>query len=821
MHQEGRILSTDEELKWILEAYGDRYGEAAEEEVPINIPVSDTHVQICSQELDAQLQALHPRKAVPKGTAQPILLKACHECVADIVTHEVNEKWRQHPLQVDQAWSDASVALLPKPHGRSGSPLDWRPIGIQDALGKCVMSSIVRQARSEIIKLVQKFPQTAYIPGRHTGTALRRVFAHCHQIRLLSQSDRLTVHDRASGKHQQQCTGGLQISLDLSAAFDTVRWSHLKQALDLAGTPIHLQEVLLTWLVQVRYLFRHRDQAGHVTPKWGLRQGCVASPILWAAFTSLLCATLNDQLGETWTQEHATLYADDSHLQWRFQSYAQLERCLDEVQIAFKVFRLFHMKINIEKTKAILKVIGTLKSKVQKNFIRHHAQERRLLLSPKDPTRWLPLVSQTEYLGLIISYSSFELQSMRHRIAKANKRRWAMASILHTRKISVKYKLQLWRSCILSTLTYGLHTCGLTGDQLLEAQRHMMRHVRAVVSNQAHLTGDTHEYIMNTYNVATFADCLQQAQNREQVAAEKHQDWMWNQEWHTHLVQQLQIRTSSPQPDDTADCWMCHHCDASFVTSAALKTHARRMHGLQEENHNIFNKAKHSVDGLPKCSSCHKVFSKWQTLAEHINKNRCTKLLCVSEQPPENQIDKFEHMPAATTQNNVLCRRPEVVQAANQGINAFIKMQHVTSQLLQTCALCGQWCTSHRTVKRHYQYSHADVLQKFDKQITALVTRKASACPTCHFCTAKCKDWREHIRKCTVAWQCAVLVILQQDDGSGVGRVLRGSQDKPGEGTEKTPSGGRTDSIRSSEQGPGPQRAERRLLTSFFGPGWH
>ncbi|CAE7876320.1 unnamed protein product [Symbiodinium microadriaticum] len=88
LHQEGRILSTDEELKWILEAYGDRYGEAAEE-------------------LDAQLQALHPRK--------------------------VNEKWRQHPLQVDQAWSDA--------------------------LGKCVMSSIVRQEQPfvEYLHIAIKF----------------------------------------------------------------------------------------------------------------------------------------------------------------------------------------------------------------------------------------------------------------------------------------------------------------------------------------------------------------------------------------------------------------------------------------------------------------------------------------------------------------------------------------------------------------------------------------------------------------------------------------------------------------------------------------
>ena len=69
---------------------------------------------------------------------------------------------------------------------------------------------------------------------------------------------------------------------------------------------------------------------------------------------------------------------------------------------------------------------------------------QRLLLSPRDPELWLPLVTQTEYLGLIVSYGPFELQSLRHRVAKANGRRWAMASILHSRKLSVGYKLQFW-----------------------------------------------------------------------------------------------------------------------------------------------------------------------------------------------------------------------------------------------------------------------------------------------------------------------------------------------------------------------------------------
>ena len=227
-----------------------------------------------------------------------------------------------------------------------------------------------------------------------------------------------------------QCCGGLQISLDLSAAFDLVRWDHLKTATDLAGTPSHLQEVLLTWLVQVRYIFHHRGETGCLTPHWGLRQGCSGSPLLWSAFTSLLCVTLDAQLGTGWAAQHATLYADDSHLCWCFMSHPQLTQSIAEAKAAFQIFRTFHMRTNVAKTKAILKAVGTLRSRVHKEYVRTNTsnQTRRLLLSPRDPEPWIPLVSQTEYLGLIICYGSFETQSLRHRVAKANARRWAMAS---------------------------------------------------------------------------------------------------------------------------------------------------------------------------------------------------------------------------------------------------------------------------------------------------------------------------------------------------------------------------------------------------------
>ncbi|CAE7208423.1 unnamed protein product [Symbiodinium sp. CCMP2592] len=731
LHRDGCILNTADELAWIVQAFGDRYGMGTNDKGWEPQGHAAPYPLVQASELAHLLSHLNVRKAVPRDSAPALLWKACGAHVANIIADDVSSQWLQTPTKVDNRWSDAEVALLVKAHGRMNTPLDLRPIGLQDPLGKGIMSILIQQAREEISHLIRRFPQTAYIAGRSTSTALRQVFSHCRDVRQMTQGERLTIHQRKDGRAQAQCCGGLQISLDLSAAFDLLRWQHIKEALDLAGTPLFLQEILLTWLVQVRYIFWHRDQSDVVTPKWGLRQGCTASPLLWSAFTSLLCITLEAKLGDGWTSKHATLYADDSHLRWRFFSFPSFEHTMREVRIALNVFRSFNLQINIEKTKAILKVVGTMRTRVYKEYIRKTGKDTpdRLLLSPRDPEQWLPLVPQTEYLGLIISYGAFELQSLRHRVSKANGRRWAMASILHSKKMGVGYKLQFWRSCVLSIMTYGLHCCGLTGDQAQEAQRAQMKHVRAIVNSQAHLTGDTHEQIMQRFNIPHFAELLRHAQEREARAADLHQDWMWSADWQQYLLQQLLTRTSDHTPDEEDNIWSCPICEASFTSAAALKTHARRTHSIVEEHPIVFNKALHSEGGLPTCSGCHKKFSKWQFLAHHINQNSCPNMI---RQPvPVDKTGELRNMPVAAADDSIsatICQQPDVVQASEKGINAFIPLKHITTVLRQTCGLCGQWCSSHRTVKIHYQYSHADLLQQLGaNHISQLVTRTATA----------------------------------------------------------------------------------------------
>ncbi|OLP82805.1 Craniofacial development protein 2 [Symbiodinium microadriaticum] len=170
-----------------------------------------------------------------------------------------------------------------------------------------------------------------------------------------------------------------QVSLDLTAAFDLVNWSHLREALALAQLDPSVQELLLQWLRQVVYYFNHRGQQTKVRPSWGLRQGCPASPVLWSVFTALLCQAFDSRLQAGWAAQHAVMYADDSHLRWQFDTYEGFERALTELRIIMRIFSRFDMCINCKKTQAIL------------------------LLS-----------------GLIIAYDRFEALSTRHRLTIVN-----------------------------------------------------------------------------------------------------------------------------------------------------------------------------------------------------------------------------------------------------------------------------------------------------------------------------------------------------------------------------------------------------------------
>ena len=816
LYKEGHIMSPTDEMKWIIQAFGERYG-AREHNASFRLR-DHPPVHITVAEIHRQLGLLPVHKAVPPEAAPAALWRACVDETTPFIASEVNRQWSAPELMIQQDWADANVALLPKAKARTDSPLDWRPIGLQNPVGKTLMKILVARAKDQIHQLVMQYPQTAYVPHRSTHTALKRVYQHCARVRQHCQKQRTTIHEKQAGLQRSSDYGGLQISMDLSAAFDLVPWGAVREALELAQVDPSVQEVMLQWLSQVRYIFRHKRQQDDILPSWGLRQGCTGSPVLWSVFTALLCRSLDLRLYPAWSRDHATLYADDSHLQWEFETYAQFEAAMSDLRRTFAVFRRLGTQINTGKTKAIISITGPFKHRIYKHYARTQGDERRLLLSPGDPSQWILLVDKAECLGLIISYSAFEKQSVQHRVHKANQRRWALAAILHTRRMSIHYKLRLWRSCVLSTLTYALHCLTLSEGHVRLLQRTMMKHIRALVSDQAFLTGTTHDEILTRFQIKPMKEVLLQAHARE-IQLEQFGDWMIDKSWNQQVEGALRAAPSCPEPgsEDELAIWACPVCDCQFSSTAALKTHARRAHKLVEPCENIFDRTKHAVNGLPQCAGCLKKFSRWQTLQQHINNNSCPAIVPSNRAtPPELAADPpstataelhsgsaREHHPVDTAisaapadETTATSRRetePQHVasidfparqlrlqQIVPHGVNHFIRFPELTQTMLRTCMLCGQWVASHKVMKLHYRNTHSQTLHQSQQRASRIIEQRATPCTTCHFCGGKHKDWKAHLHKCTALWQCSMLCAMYEEkihDGRTDGGILRGCQD--------------------------------------------
>ena len=92
---------------------------------------------------------------------------------------------------------------------------------------------------------------------------------------------------------------------------------------------------------------------------------------------------------------------------------------MNEVRVAFRVLKMYNLKINFEKTKAILTVVGTMSSKVRKHYVRKQTQERRLLLIPRSGCRLYNKqnISVLSYHMVLLNYSLCDIEQRKPTIA--------------------------------------------------------------------------------------------------------------------------------------------------------------------------------------------------------------------------------------------------------------------------------------------------------------------------------------------------------------------------------------------------------------------
>ena len=310
---DGQLMGIEEEMDKLRAFFSELY--QADAHIPTPHFLQEA-LQVESWEVTAALHSMPAHKALPPGQVPARLWKLAARSVETELLHDFNAALQPGELCFPHHWHDSYLALLAKPHKAPNCPSNLRPINLLVAEAKLLARIAAQRLQPLAQQALHRYPQFAYAQGRQTSDALDRVLSHCCKIRNLLQGKHRTAFRPRSSKSVPGLIGGLQISIDLTKAYDRLPRSVLQQALESIQTPDSLIALILYIHDNARVCIRRHGQSADIGMGRGVRQGCGLSPLLWLAFTLLL----HDKMSEHIPLQSQTSYADDFHLMWEFST---------------------------------------------------------------------------------------------------------------------------------------------------------------------------------------------------------------------------------------------------------------------------------------------------------------------------------------------------------------------------------------------------------------------------------------------------------------------------------------------------------------------
>ena len=238
-------------------------------------------------------------------------------------------------------------------------------------------------------------PLFAYMAHRGTKDCLLIISHHCRTVRALCK-------DHSKDPSKQGLWGGIQVSLGMEKAFDTISRSMISRALHACDISPDLQNLVHSWLAPHQYCIPHKELVGRFQVSGGIKQGSKDAPMFWTLCMYLILQDLLAQFDHAWIVNHMIIHADDIHLRWIIQSPSDGLAAMHEMSFLFNVFRAYGLRINQQKSVALTRMVG----KSLNQFLRRWTSRPKTgpVLHLPDTNLTVPLVNKTSYLGTIISY---------------------------------------------------------------------------------------------------------------------------------------------------------------------------------------------------------------------------------------------------------------------------------------------------------------------------------------------------------------------------------------------------------------------------------
>ena len=243
------------------------------------------------------------------------------------------------------------------------------------------------------------------MPGRGTEEAICKASTHVDEARARA---RHSQRHAGRGHRGVRLKGSLTLSVDMSKAFDMVDRRRLREALELAAADPFFIDLVGKLHVEAFYEMTASDQTFSVATKRGIKQGCKLAPSLFAFATFLLNREVGEHCDIEALKQILTMYADDTLLQMHFEDLPQLQEALRLCDLLLDQLMELGFKVNPEKSALLLQLHGGSAQQIRNKLILTKKGEKYVQLPSG---RLIALKTQVPYLGIIISYHDYEMQS--------------------------------------------------------------------------------------------------------------------------------------------------------------------------------------------------------------------------------------------------------------------------------------------------------------------------------------------------------------------------------------------------------------------------
>lgn len=327
--------------------------------------------------------------------------------------------------------------------------------------------------------------------------------------------------------------------------------------------------------------------------------------------------------------------------------------------------------------------------------------------------------AQTQYLGIILTYTSWEDKTLTHRlhasrVAFHRLKQWLQGKS----RLTLKQKLLVWKSTVVSTLMFGLFTVGITPTGIARITSTYMKQLRSIHQASCYMHRISHQEFLHLFQQEPPLVYLWKRglRARNTCTSEHDVTKLLRLPALDEALDLIQLSLTGPVTTDVMEQPLtCDRCSEIFPSLKSLHAHQAKAHAMPRfSTHHTFRISRDSHDGFSTCSHCRKTMVNFEELKRHIIHARCplfdpTKADDATLQEKRRALDRHTDPLNwdAIAEDKELC-------------------DHMRLH-------CGKSCPQIREHTRHARLDHSEIATTALERHRAWTAQHTdSPCPLCH-----------------------------------------------------------------------------------------